>query len=233
MLNGLFSEFDSIVVLDTETTGIRPRADEIIELAARRIVPDGNGFSAAEDMDDFIRLSPGRRIPDQIVKLTGITQQMLDEQGVSKQEAGKRFSAMLSHGRTLVAAYNAQFDLCFLYYFLNELCLADSLKGVRFLDAMTVYKDRRDYPHKLCNAVDAYSLRTQNTHRAIDDAAATLELLVAMEGERDDLDKYVNLFGYNPKYGVSGPRIRSVTYLPQSYQRTQPLYQQLSHLSGQ
>ena len=226
MLNRLFSEFDSIVVLDTETTGIRPRADEIIELAARRIVREGDGFSVAEDMDDLIRLSPGRILPQMIVELTGITQQMLDGQGVGKKEAGERFSAMLSHGRTLVVAYNAQFDLCFLYYFLNELCLAGSLRGVRFLDAMTVYKDRRDYPHKLCNAVDAYSLQTQNTHRAIDDAAATLELLCAMEAERDDLAEYINLFGYNPKYGVSGPKIGSVTYLPQSYQRTEPLYMQ-------
>lgn len=224
MLNSLFSAFDSVVVLDTETTGIRPRADEIIELAARRIVSNADGFSVAEDMDDFIRLPPGRRVPDQIVRLTGITQQMLDEQGVSKQEAGERFSAMLRHGRTLLVAYNAQFDLCFLYYYLNQLCLADCLKGIKMLDAMTVYKDRRDYPHKLCNAVEAYRLQTQNTHRAIDDAAATLELLCAMEAERDDLINYVNLFGYHPKYGVSGPRIRSVTYLPQGYEHTEPLY---------
>ena len=86
----------------------------------------------------------------------------------------------------------------------------------KMLDAMTVYKDRREYPHKLENAIEAYGLHGQNTHRAIDDARATLELLDAMASEEDDILHYVNLFGYNPKYGVSGPRISSVTYRPQS-----------------
>ena len=37
------------------------------------------------------------------------------------------------------------------------------LKGAQMLDALTIYKDRRPFPHKLCNAVDAYQLKTQNT----------------------------------------------------------------------
>ena len=100
------------------------------------------------------------------------------------------------------------------------------------LDAMTVYKDRRPYPHKLQNAIDAYGLVTQNTHRAVDDARATLELLYAMAAERDDLDRYINLFGYNPKYGVSGPKISSVRYVPQGYNETCKLYEKEPVFSG-
>ena len=44
----------------------------------------------------------------------------------------------------------------------------------------------------------------QNSHRAIDDVLALFEVLKAMDDEREDLGSYVNLFGYNPKYGVSG-----------------------------
>jgi DNA polymerase-3 subunit epsilon len=43
--------------------------------------------------------------------------------------------------------------------------------------------------------------------------------------EMDDLVHYVNLFGYNPKYGVSGSKISSVKYLPQGYERTKRLYE--------
>lgn len=127
----------------------------------------------------------------------------------------------------MLVAYNAQFDLCFLYYFLARQKQANILQGVKLLDAMTVYKDRHDYPHKLCNAIETYGLQGQNTHRAIDDVKATLELLDAMATEEDDLAQYVNLFGYHPKYGVSGPRISSVTYRPQGYERHQKLYQSL------
>ena len=37
MLESLFAQFDSIVVLDTETTGFSPRSDEVIELALLRV----------------------------------------------------------------------------------------------------------------------------------------------------------------------------------------------------
>ena len=48
-----------------------------------------------------------------------------------------------------------------------------------------------------------------------------------MEAEQQDLDKYVNLFGYNPKFGAPRPAIHSVTYLPQGYNRTGKLYEDL------
>ena len=221
MLDSLFEKFERIVVLDTETTGIDCKKDEIIELAAASVTPGG----IESEMDVFIRLSEGRTLPSMITQLTGITPEMLTQQGVEKWEAAQ-FAAAISHPNTLIVAYNAQFDLCFLYYFLARLELADALKGVKMLDAMTVYKDRRQYPHKLQSAIDAYGVTTQNTHRAVDDAKAALEVLDAMAREEDDLLRYVNLFGYNPKYGVSGPRISSITYLPQGRFTGEKLYHQ-------
>ena len=89
-----------------------------------------------------------------------------------------------------------------------------------------MYKDRRSYPHKLCNAIDAYGLSGKfvNSHRAVDDVIATTAVAMEMERERDDLEKYINLFGYNPKYGVDGKQISTVTYKPQPYDPKQPLY---------
>ncbi len=226
MLERLFEQFDAVLVLDTETTGFYFKSDEIIELAALKAgVRDGE-ICELETMDDFILLSEGRHLPPKIVELTGITEQMLLDGGIEKREAAERFAAMFGE-RTLIVAYNAQFDLCFLYYFLARFGMADVLKGAQMLDALTVYKDRRPFPHKLCNAVEAYQLKTQNTHRAIDDARATLELLSAMEREEQDLDKYVNLFGYNPRFGAPKPAIHSVKYLPQGYNRSGKLYEQL------
>lgn len=226
MLERFLGAYDAVLVLDTETTGISCRKDEIIELAVLKAGQADGALRELETMDEFIRLSEGRRLPDKIVELTGITEQMLLDDGIEKRLAAERFAAMFG-GKTLIVAYNAQFDLCFLYYFLAQFGMADVLKGAQMLDALTVYKDRRPFPHKLCNAVDAYQLKTQNTHRAIDDARATLELLTAMEEEEQDLERYVNLFGYNPKFGAPRPAIHSVTYLPQGYNRTGKLYDEL------
>ena len=91
---------------------------------------------------------------------------------------------------------------------------------------LTVYKDRHSYPHKLCNAIEVYGLsdKVVNSHRAVDDVLATVEVMKAMELEKADLEQYINLFGYNPKYGVDGKPIGSVTYKPQKFDPPAPLY---------
>ena len=66
-----------------------------------------------------------------------------------------------------------------------------------------------------------------NSHRAVDDARATVQLLEAMAAERGDLARYIDLFGTHPKYGLSGRKIASVTYRPQSYRRQRPLYEEI------
>ena len=220
MLETIFERFDSLLVLDTETTGFAPRRDEIIELAMLRVTADGT----REEYDELIRLSPGTELPAKITELTGITEEDL-RGGVGKDRAAKALADMLGRGgRTLVCAYNAQFDLVFLYYLLAAYKLSGALRAAKFLDAMTVYKDRRAYPHRLADAVEAYALTEQNTHRAIDDTRATCELLCALEAEEGDLVRYINLFGYNPKYGLPKPRIASVTYRPQGFDAVGKLY---------
>ncbi len=223
----LFSAFDSLVVFDTETTGINPKYEEIIEIGAIRLRREGTEFLPEQELSCLIQLPAGRCVPEKIVELTGITQEMLDRDGIGRYEAAQQLQNFLSGERVLCCAYNAQFDLNFVYYFLARFGCADCLKGLRFFDALTVYRDRRPYPHRLCNAIEAYQLGdgAVNSHRAVDDAKATLLLMQAMAAERDDLAAYVNLFGYHPKYGVSGQRISSIQYLPQSLYDHPPLYE--------
>ena len=93
MLDALFEQFDNLVVLDTETTGIDCKRDEIIELAALRIVKDGTACRMEEEMDPLVQLSAGRHLSPVIVNLTGITEQMLWEQGRQKEEVCRRLQS--------------------------------------------------------------------------------------------------------------------------------------------
>ena len=221
-----FSKYDRLVLFDTETTGLQYSRDEIIEFAAVVVEQKDGQAVIVQEYDQLIALSPGGFVPPQIEQLTGITNRDLRERGISKARVCRDISEML-RGNTLLLAYNAHFDLSFLFYLLLRDGDPAILKGKDKLDLLTVYKDRHSYPHKLCNAIDIYGLGDQvvNSHRAVDDVIATVAVMRAMEAERDDLQRYVNLFGYNPKYGVEGKPIGSVTYKPQRYDPVAPLYE--------
>ena len=221
----LFAKYDKLVLFDTETTGLLYSRDEIIEFAAV-VVELVNGVpTITREYDELISLTPGGFVPPKITELTGISTQDLREKGLPKTRVCRDIAEMFS-GNCLLLAYNAHFDLSFLFYMLLRDGDLTILKGKDKLDLLTVYRDRHSYPHKLCSAIEVYGLagKVVNSHRGVDDVIATVAVMEEMEKEKDDLLSYVNLFGYNPKYGVEGKPIGSVTYKPQPYNPRQPLY---------
>ena len=223
---GLIAEkYDKFLLFDTETTGLDYKRDEIIEFSAVLLEKRDGQVVVTREYDNLVTLTPGNTVPPKITELTGISTQDILERGVPKQQVCADIAEMVA-SNTLLLAYNAHFDLSFLFYMLMRDGDPSILKGKDKLDLLTVYKDRREYPHRLFNAIDAYGLtgKVVNSHRAIDDVIATVAVMEAMAAEKDDLECYVNLFGYNPKYGIEGKPIGSVTYKPQSYKITKPLY---------
>ena len=221
----LFAKYDKLVLFDTETTGLLYSRDEIIEFAAV-VVENVNGVpTVTKEYDELIALTPGNSVPAKITELTGISTQDLLEKGLPKTRVCRDIAEMIQ-GNTLLLAYNAHFDLSFLFYMLLRDGDPTILKGKDKLDLLTVYRDRHSYPHKLCSAIDVYGLtgKVVNSHRAVDDVIATVAVMEEMEKEKDDLTNYVNLFGYNPKYGIEGKPIGSVTYKAQPYNPIAPLY---------
>lgn len=221
-LDRLFQRYDRILIFDTETTGLRFDRDEIIQFSA--VVLERSGVT--QQYDRLIRLAPGQQVPPEIQRLTGITTQDVEQRGIPRDQAAREIAGLLA-GNTLLTAYNAHFDLSFLFHMLRVQGDPGCLRGKDKLDLLTVYRDRRAYPHKLRDAIAAYGLEgtVQNSHQADQDALATVSVMDAMSAERDDLPDYINLFGYIPKYGPPRRPIRSVTYLPQPYDSPIPLYQ--------
>ena len=219
----LFARYNRLVLFDTETTGLSCSRDEIIEFAA--VVVESQA-GVVQEYDELISLSPGGFVPPKIQALTGISTQDIRERGISKERVCRDIAEMI-RGKTLLLAYNAHFDLSFLFYLLLRSGDPDILRGKDKLDLLTVYRDRRSYPHRLCSAIEAYGLsgKVVNSHRAIDDVLATLAVMEEMEKEKDDLERYVNLFGYNARFGLEGRPISSVTYKPQGYDPKNALYE--------
>ena len=205
-----FEKYRRLVLFDTETTGLSFSRDEIIQFSAVVLeCPEGQ-VTAVRQYDELVTLSPGGFVPPKIQQLTGITDMDIRERGIPKEQLCRDLAEIIVDG-TLLLAYNAHFDLSFLYYLLLRHGDPTILKDKDKLDLLTVYRDRRPYPHKLASAIEAYGLtgKVVNSHRAVD---------------KDDLINYVNLFGYLPQFGVEGKKIGSVTYKPQPYDAKAPLY---------
>ena len=203
--------FDRIIFFDTETTGLDFVNDRIVEICAMVYYSDRKAGSFSR----LIKLPEG--IVNGGVAVNHITKEMLDEKGVSEYDAMVDFGSLFGMS-TLLVAYNAQFDLNFLLQALYRTGL--SIGGnINYLDPCTIAKDRKVYPHKLVSLIDHYNLggTVVNSHRALDDVRAMVEVVKKMVRERDDLANYINLFGVHPKYGMSGMAIPGITYRLHQY----------------
>jgi DNA polymerase-3 subunit epsilon len=172
----LFAQYDSLVIFDVETSGLDPEKDQVIELAAIRLTGDG----ATDELDLLVKLPAGRRLPEKIVKLTNITDAMLEADGVPESQAAAAFARLIAptsnSTRILMVAHNAQFDLLFTMELLRRHRVG-TWANLDALDTLTVFKDRASYPHKLEDAIAHYRIDVVNSHRAIDDVRA-LELVL-------------------------------------------------------
>ena len=124
-LDSLLDVYRNIVFFDVETTGFNAQANRIIELAAIGVRRNFQGKAEIwREMDVYCKLPEGQKIPEEIIKLTGITDQMLIEHGVSDDEMAKQFAEIMTgedsagcpenFNDTLLVAHNAQFDLNFI-----------------------------------------------------------------------------------------------------------------------
>lgn len=215
-MNLFFGDSIKIIFFDTETTGLDCSCCKIIELAMLT-VEDG---TVTERYDKFINV--GEALPLNIIKLTGITNEMLRNDGVGEEVVARDLMERLTED-TLMIAHNAQFDLSFIYFLLKRhfpLEADEIVSNVNWLDTLSVLKDRKKYPHKLIDAVRHYEIEEVNFHRAIDDTEALFEVARAMKYERDDLKEYINVFGYNPKYGPGRFRFPFIKYKKQAFHYT-------------
>lgn len=206
-------DHNRILLFDFETTGLNAAFEQIIEIGA--ILLQKNILGEYETVSELSTLVVADKpLPLKITEITHITDAMLLREGISQEEAFQKLLSMYSED-TLLVAYNIQFDLSFLLQFFKKYWDPSFTIKNDILDVMAIYKDRHRYPHRLDNVVEKYQVDTNNTHRALDDIKATYEALVKMNHELPNLSKYVNVIGYNPTYGVSGPRLPHVRYVAQ------------------
>ena len=154
-------------IIDIETTGGMAKRDRITEIGI--VIHDGEKIT-----DQYETLvNPGRSIPPNITRITGITNDMVA--GAPKFfEVAKKVVEM-TEGAIFVA-HNVRFDYSFIKHAFDELGYTFTKKQL-----CTVRLTRKAFPglrsYSLGNLIKHFGIHVDARHRALDDAKATAIIL--------------------------------------------------------
>ena len=158
------------IVFDIETTGLSYSNDRITEIGALLI----KGGEVKETFSSFV--NPHMPIPEKIVKLTGISDDMVAD-APDETDVIKRFLDF-TDGRMLVA-HNANFDVSFIRAAAERIGLP--FKNP-YCDTVPISRAmlRELKNHKLDSVANALRLGDFNHHRAVDDAEILSKIFVRL-----------------------------------------------------
>lgn len=147
------------IFYDTETTGVRPDSDRIVEIAAYDPILDRS----------FCQLvNPGILIPPDATAIHNITNEMI-AQASPFAKVAEEFVQFCEGEVILLAHNNDTFDLHFLRHEFNRNQI--SMPQWRFIDTLKWSRRyRSDLPrHTLQFLREHYGIPANNAHRALDD----------------------------------------------------------------
>lgn len=152
---------NSYVLLDIETTGLSCENDEIIEIAAVEV----NCGKVSLEKNWLVKIQ--KNIPPEIRKLTGITDNMLQEQGDMLENILPELFKLIEDRTVLI--YNAQFDISFLEY--NSKKYGVEFPRIHIKDVLTTAKSilRKLENHKLETVASYLEIENKQCHRALED----------------------------------------------------------------
>ena len=158
------------IYYDTETTGLKPDKERIVELAA---------FDPIENRTFCEFINPEIPIPEEASKITGITDAMVAN-APTFATVGKAFFDFCGEGAVLIAHNNDSFDKHFLIHESRRAGLI--MPNYPFIDTLKwARKYRPDLPkHPLQYLREIYGIEANQAHRALDDVIVLHKLFSLM-----------------------------------------------------
>jgi len=167
---------DLFVAFDTETTGLSPVDDRVVEIAAIAFRPDGAQVGVFEQLVD-----PGIPIPPALTGIHGITDAMVSGKPRIEQVLPEFIRFV---GSSVLIAHNAPYDIAMLMVPLRRMGAgrgaAVPLPGNRVLDTCSLA--RAAFPgapnYRLSTIAGRLGIRIERAHRALSDVATCMELFL-------------------------------------------------------
>lgn len=170
-----------ILVFDTETTGLVPGKDRVIEFGAVAFSYDGEVLGRLGKL-----INPQRPIPWESTRIHGITDQMVRQDGSLWEQVAETIFKWMDSA-DVWCGHNLGFDTRFMTSEFERLGMPMPEKPE--IDTMTVAQrfipSDRLKSKRLGRLAEFYGISLSSAHRAVHDSEATGELLFAMS---EDLD---------------------------------------------
>ncbi|MBS4462266.1 3'-5' exonuclease [Aerococcaceae bacterium zg-B36] len=156
--------FSKIVVLDLETTGLKPVTSEITEVGA--VVLDLK-LNPINEYSTLVKIQGD--IPAKVTELTGITKEMCEKDGKDFETVKREVQELVKDA--VIIAHNAAFDLSFLKHHFD-------IDPEYFYDTLTISRsiDFQQRTHKLGDICERKGISLKNAHRSLNDVLATVEV---------------------------------------------------------
>ena len=165
------------VVVDIETDGLDINNNKIIEIGAVKVGKN------REEFQKLIKIQG--KLPEEIVRLTTIDDEMLEREGVPIGEALKEFSEFI--GEKNLVGYSVNFDI----QFLNEALDRENLPKLKnkVYDIMQYVKKENLFlkNYKLKTVLNSYGIEEEVPHRALEDARLEEKLILKVKKLLDTL----------------------------------------------
>jgi len=185
------------VVFDTETTGLSPETDAVVQLGAVRII---NGrVVEGETLNTYV--NPGRSIPPAATRIHQVTDADVAD-APDFIVVGRRFHAFTR--RAVLVAHNAPFDIAFLRR--SEMRMGvewdNPILDTVLLSAIVFGVTEQHSLDALCERLDI-PMPPDMRHTALGDARATAEALVKLIGllEARGLETFDQVLSETKKHG--------------------------------
>ncbi len=166
------SKSSSYVVVDVETTGLNYVEDRIVEIGLLKVFEN----TIKDEFRCFIQSD--KCISAEFTELTGITEKMIEEQGIGEKDAFAKIQKFI--GDEIIVGYNVQFDVNFIQKLAER--VGERIIVKRTKDILSIARRKLDdlENYRLETVASYFSLEVSNLHRALSDCILTYGIYVKL-----------------------------------------------------